>query len=124
MIETMKDTSKHKHKTSSEEEEEEEEENLRDKLIKAEEDVKVQGYPQRIRLQRRQYGIDTVCFLSSFSFKSLNKPLNNYIIIWKAEDLWSHRNYCVYRVNSLENLDFWRESMEYRMRSWLDKGFK
>ena len=82
MIETMKDTSKHKHKTSSEEEEEEEEEeNLRDKLIKTEEDVKVQGYPQRIRLQRRQYGIDTVCFFFSFSFKSLNKPLNNYIII-------------------------------------------
>ena len=81
MIETIKDTSKHKNKTISEEEEEEEEENLRDKLIKAEEDVKVQGYPQRIRLQRRQYGIDTVCFLFSFSFKSLNKPLNNYIII-------------------------------------------
>ena len=58
MVETMKDTSKHKNETSREDEEEEGD--LRDKLTKAEKDVKVQSYPQRTRLQRRQYGIDTV----------------------------------------------------------------
>ena len=63
MTETIKDTSKHKNKTISEEEEEEEEENLRDKLIKAEEDVKVQGYPQRIRLQRPLYAMEILHFL-------------------------------------------------------------
>ena len=72
MVETMKDTSKHKNETSREDEEEEGD--LRDKLTKAEKDVKVQSYPQRTRLQRRQYGIYTVCFLFSFFVKSLNKP--------------------------------------------------
>ena len=46
-------------------------------------------YPQKIRLQRRLYGIYNVCFLIlttlcnykhvSFFAKSLDKPLNGYI---------------------------------------------
>ena len=51
--------------------------------------VYVQGYPQRIRLQRRLYGIYNVCFklfiiifhctLLSFFVKSLNKPFKVFM---------------------------------------------
>jgi len=46
--------------------------------------LKIQGYPHRMRFQRRLHGVDTVCFLKflilwkykliSFFDKSLNKP--------------------------------------------------
>ena len=49
----------------------------------------IQGYPQRMRLQRRLYGFYTDCFLMFripcnckfvyFFVKSLHKPLDNYI---------------------------------------------
>ena len=52
-------------------------------------DVDIQGYPQRMRLQRRLYGVYIVCFhiftvpcnckLVCFFVKSLNKPVDNYI---------------------------------------------
>ena len=46
----------------------------------------IQGYPQRMRLQRRLYGINTVCFLKkpatlkllSFFVKKLNKPFKDF----------------------------------------------
>ena len=49
------------------------------------EDIYIQGYPQRTRIQRRLYGIYYVCYLTFmmqlniclFSAKSLDKPLKD-----------------------------------------------